>query len=528
MKNLLNLIVLLTCVTFACESKAVDINEIRGKKIVFKTPINQNMNFDCFFICDLNNPRNSKKVYAPMGKTTDKEEILGHVFSVDSILFKNKHQEISDGTIILLTREDGQKIILKTPPYKNNKRFKVSDKNSFYYSLIKVLYLGQKRNIYASAYTKSYLDVYKSYLDLDVYNVSKSDSIVNDLMKTNKVFSKDNIINIPIIKNHTFYFENNVPFYKLSFETENKIYKIEDLAALDSVRRCKFKEALYVDSIIKANSNLNIDSINEICKGKDFWMSPNILAYDSIPTVHYSNFEHKAKSFFSTIDEKGYKYENVWIYRSSQSYNEGMIGGDSWSFLRGRIESVSILPIILPKSDFYDNYYEKKAKRDNWPRYAYYIKIIPSPTYLYKTGYQEVAYGVNMPDTIYIPFHIKKLKYLLTGKKLNQFEIAFHKMEQEAWNEHMDRALQSLEVLSKVYGKNTAQLISAGKIRFGFTSEMCKLAFSGEPYNISEYSETPFGPALKYYFYTKDIRLYFIDDKLIGIQWKGKAIEYYK
>ena len=73
MKNLLNLIVLLTCVTFACESKAVDINEIRGKKIVFKTPINQNMNFDCFFICDLNNPRNSKKVYAPMGKTTDKE-----------------------------------------------------------------------------------------------------------------------------------------------------------------------------------------------------------------------------------------------------------------------------------------------------------------------------------------------------------------------------------------------------------------------------------------------------------------------
>ena len=31
MKNLLNLIVLLTCVTFACESKAVDINEIRGK-----------------------------------------------------------------------------------------------------------------------------------------------------------------------------------------------------------------------------------------------------------------------------------------------------------------------------------------------------------------------------------------------------------------------------------------------------------------------------------------------------------------
>ena len=143
-------------------------------------------------------------------------------------------------------------------------------------------------------------------------------------------------------------------------------------------------------------------------------------------------------------------------------------------------------------------------------------------------GYQESAYGINITDTIYTPFDFKKLRYLLTGKQLNQFEIAFHKKEQEAWNEHMDRVQGSLEFLSKVYGENTAQLISAGKIRFGFTSEMCKLAFSGEPYNISEYAETPFGPALKYNFYTKDTKLYFIEDKLIGIQWKGKAIEYYK
>lgn len=528
MKNLFNLIILLTCLTFACESKAVDINEILYKQIVFKIPSNQNIKFDCFFVLDINNPHKSKEVFAPIGKTTNKEEILGHVFFVDSVIFKNKHQEISDGTIILLTREDGKKIILKTPSYKNNKPFKVDDKNSFYYSLIKVLYLGQKRNAYASAYTKGFIDVYKSYLDLDVYNISKSDSIVNGLMKTNKVFHKNNIINIPIIKNYTFYIENNVPFYRLSFETKNKIYKIEDLAALDSVRKYIFNEALYVDSIIESNNNINIDSINEICKGKDFWMSPKILAYDNIPTIHYSNSKHKDKSYFNTIDEKGYKYENVWIYASAQNYNEGMIGGDSWSFLRGRIESVSILPVILPKSDFYDNYYAKKAKSENWSRYAYYIKIIPSPTYLYKVGYQESAYGINITDTIYTPFDFKKLRYLLTGKQLNQFEIAFHKKEQEAWNEHMDRVQGSLEFLSKVYGENTAQLISAGKIRFGFTSEMCKLAFSGEPYNISEYAETPFGPALKYNFYTKDTKLYFIEDKLIGIQWKGKAIEYYK
>lgn len=37
---------------------------------------------------------------------------------------------------------------------------------------------------------------------------------------------------------------------------------------------------------------------------------------------------------------------------------------------------------------------------------------------------------------------------------------------------------------------------------------------------------TPFGGATTYDFYTKGVKLYFINDYLMGIKWKGNDIQY--
>ena len=82
------------------------------------------------------------------------------------------------------------------------------------------------------------------------------------------------------------------------------------------------------------------------------------------------------------------------------------------------------------------------------------------------------------------------------------------------------------QTLIKVYGKECADIISKGEVRFGFTKEMCNLAYDGEPYRPSYNVETPLGLADSRVFYTKGITLYFIDDLLIGIKWKDGKVKF--
>lgn len=531
MNIIFKLLILFVCFIFTTKSKALDANGILHKRIVFKNNISINTEFDCFYEYS-HNKIYSKKVFSKCGKYTNKNEILGHVFYVDSVVYINKHKDTSKGIYVLLKREDNTRIVLKTPSYNKDKEYSANN-NNFSHSLIKSKYLGLKFDFKEHGLRDKYI----SYLDFDVYDITSADNNIEDLFKTNKIFSRDNIINLPQILNHSFIFEKQIPYYKLTFECEAKKYTIEELSALRDERNIQFKEALYVDSIIEANKNLKVDSLNKIYAGKDFWINPSLLSYSNLPIVHYTNYN--SKDTCNKIDFIGGSIprDNEWMYLNAKTYSEGMIGGDEWRFFKGRIEPICILPLVLPNRRYgqYDDYYRKKAEREKLPRYAYYLRIVPSPTYEYRLAYydQKKTYGLDIRDTIYIPYDKNDFPYelakcLLTDEMLKQFENDFNNMEEAAWKEHMNRTRGYIDVLTKAYGKETADLIAAGKIRFGFTTQMCKQAFVGEPYKEDSYVNTPLGIALRYDFFTKDIRLYFIDDKLIGIQWKGKAIEYYK
>lgn len=504
---------------------AMDIEEIRGKEFAFKEPKDANTVFDCFFEYNTRDVSKPKKIFAAIGKETNMSEILGHVFSVDSIVFVDKRHDVTKGILVLLRREDGVKLVLRTPKYKADKKYvPKSNINSYSHSLVKSKYVGRG----FKEWSFERIDVYSSCLDFDVYDITSGDKNISKLLETNRTFLRGNIYSLPQVEFREMVLENNVPTYKLRIGGQEHNLKIEELSGLIEVRKQTMQEAVCVDSVIIENRQLNVDSLNQIYAGKDFWINHNVLWHygEDIPAVHV-NYE-VAKRPREAVADCNHMWKKIWMNLANKSYSEGMIGGATWKFFRGRIDSIVILPLQIPADDYWD--YKRMAKRNKWPKYVYYMRVVPSPTYEYETYRQEqdykTAFGVDINDTIFIPFDSEKLKFLLTDQKLRRFEAAFDKEEQAAWNEHMKMVKGNLEILTKAYGAEIAELIASGKVRFGFTTEMCKLAFDCEPYRQRDDIGTPLGAAILYEFYTKGVKLYFINDRLIGIQWKGNAIQY--
>lgn len=94
MNIIFKFLILFVCFIFTTKSKALDANGIIHKRIVFKNNISINTEFDCFYEYS-HNKIYSKKVFSKCGKYTNKNEILGHVFYVDSVVYINKHKDTS-------------------------------------------------------------------------------------------------------------------------------------------------------------------------------------------------------------------------------------------------------------------------------------------------------------------------------------------------------------------------------------------------------------------------------------------------
>lgn len=97
-------------------------------------------------------------------------------------------------------------------------------------------------------------------------------------------------------------------------------------------------------------------------------------------------------------------------------------------------------------------------------------------------------------------------RWIARQKELNEYEIQ----------------LQSL--LKSAYGEEAGMNIWWGKIRFGYTEEMCKHAYRHcGPYMEKNHVDTPFGEARRIHFLEEQTMLYFINDQLVGIAIYGKT-----
>lgn len=279
-----------------------------------------------------------------------------------------------------------------------------------------------------------------------------------------------------------------------------------------------------------------IDSINSVLANKSYWFNVGLLGWHP----NYSGYNPNVPPSV-LCDRDGHCYETYagdaphycydWPNKSKKTFSEGMIGGDSWSFFKAHLIGVKLMPTIIPPRFLGISYSDKQKYHKKyinlWGDYNYYFVIVPDHLETYRIGADnQTVKGAELKDTLFVLYNQKKLNSILSDTKLHEFEQVFHEREQDAWNRYMVHYTGKYEIISKAYGKDVADIICMGEVRFGFTSDMCNLAYEGEPFQITRYVLTPFGNATVHNFYTKGIKLYFIDNLLIGIQWKDGEIKY--
>lgn len=279
-----------------------------------------------------------------------------------------------------------------------------------------------------------------------------------------------------------------------------------------------------------------IDSINSVLANRSLWFNVSLLGWhhnysgynpNVPPSVLYNSDGHCCETYAGEAPHYCYDWPN----KSKKTFSEGMIGGNSWSFFRAKLLGVRLMPTVIPPNFLGISYSDKQKKYKKyiniWGENNYYFVIVPDSIETYRMGADnKTVIGSEIKDTLLIFYNQKKLNYILSDTKLHEFEQTFNEGEQNAWNSHMSHFTAKYEIISKAYGKDIADVICRGEVLFGFTSEMCNLAYEGEPFQIAQYVSTPFGNATVYDFYTKGVKLHFVNNLLIGIQWKNGKIKY--
>lgn len=158
-------------------------------------------------------------------------------------------------------------------------------------------------------------------------------------------------------------------------------------------------------------------------------------------------------------------------------------------------------------------------------KYYAIFTVNPDKTYFTRSGNIDST-NVIMADTLYIPYNDNLYYYIKCNDDFQTLMKKHQNWEQEQWDKYNRMEAARYDYAKQQWGEHIADKIKRGLLEFGFSSEMCVQARREEPYNIDK-AMTPFGIATRYDFYQEGVKLYFIDDKLIGIQTKQKSPLYY-
>lgn len=118
--------------------------------------------------------------------------------------------------------------------------------------------------------------------------------------------------------------------------------------------------------------------------------------------------------------------------------------------------------------------------------------------------------------------------YLEEQRLLEERRKEYIALSEQEWIEQQrelnEQEKQMLKIYTSVYGEELGLDIWWGRIKFGFTEEMCKNAFRNKgAYRIKNHVSTPVGDARRIHFFQSDTILYFINDRLVGIVIYGET-----
>lgn len=159
----------------------------------------------------------------------------------------------------------------------------------------------------------------------------------------------------------------------------------------------------------------------------------------------------------------------------------------------------------------------KKTKLAN--DYCYYLLLQQDSTknYIAKGTTDNIINDSN--NIAYILLDKVTPSYFVDDSEMKNLCDIWQQEEQDDIDEFLGRINTRYRMAKMLWGTEVAEHIKKGEIRFGFSEEMCRMAYTENVYRESKES-TPFGLATCYNFYEKKEKLYFIDNKLIGIQFR--------
>lgn len=158
--------------------------------------------------------------------------------------------------------------------------------------------------------------------------------------------------------------------------------------------------------------------------------------------------------------------------------------------------------------------------------FEYYAVFTINPSKTYKYASSKDSLTIANADTLFIPYSKELYKYIKLNYEFQALMKQHENWEQVQWNKYNRMEAARYQYAKEQWGERIADKIQHGLLEFGFSSEMCIQARREEPYKIDKVT-TPFGLATRYDFYQSNMKLYFIDDQLIGIQTKEQSPLYY-
>lgn len=261
-------------------------------------------------------------------------------------------------------------------------------------------------------------------------------------------------------------------------------------------------------------------------------------------TGEYVNYSHviddrnQVRSVAEVVAERDKRWPTSYVDSLRNRFvGDTLVLGVNLNDIRDSID------VVTPGLRYYNT-----SRLEKYPKYSkvvadsIYVNILPAMWADYvQMEYRMIIRPVGKYFSDAVTIHIDDITYphlfltdeeyaayLEEQRRMEQKRLEYIALSEQEWLEQQralnEREMQFLEIYTKVYGEETGLDIWWGRIKFGFTEDMCKNAYRNSGmYRIKEHVSTPLGDAKQIHFLERQTILYFIDDCLIGVTIYGKT-----
>ena len=493
--------------------------ELIGKTIVFPKQCEKYI-ANCFFDeYAIENGKYTKRHIFAVNQNgeTPECEYMDRTFKVQDVLFTNSKQDYTKGFVLKLQRDDDVIMGLKFNRYEPTKQYKVKSIPSFSDLFI----ISKEHKYYHPINYFISFDGYATDISVSVFDI---DSLYVGIEKITRNHT-DRDYPVSFLKQ-----VRNYTLDSLALKSEGvRVYLTDDERNHYCLNPHQFSEiAVNRESDINFNKTMSswvekynqeeLMYIKERLVGKEVWINRRVSKYDWFETSNDNRVFYDTKELY-----KSTYYDGVWINRASDIYGSGVTRFESmflnvmnsYQAISCVIEDMVVLEnCLLPRQRNHKNVKGTLADND----FCVYLVIKQNPNKEYSISDEDSRIYMMVEDGI---------SEIFVSDIENEILISQCRSRDVEMNNQMNQLSNTIYKISMdMWGESTAELIRQGDVRFGFSPEMCIMAYYGSPYQISKMM-TKLGTAICYNFYEKEVKLYFIDQQLIGIQFRLEDIKYY-